>query len=88
MDSTRKLLQGNISKSELALHYFRNVSPSSALKSFMRMLNRDKDLMNRLCRETRYHKHAHTLNPRQVELILDKLGEPRRDKLFDSRNKP
>ena len=71
-----QLLAGIISKTELALLYFPNVNRESALKSFMSLVKSNPELMKRLEKETHYCKTVHRLTPRQVDLILEMLGNP------------
>jgi len=68
------LLVGNVSKSEMAMLFYPDVCPESALKSFMRFLNNDVELYSRLVKETHYKRNCHRFTPRQQEMILRKLG--------------
>ena len=78
------LFVGNVSKSEMAMLFFPGVSPESALKSFMRLLKKDKELYSRLVKETNYDKNCHRFTPKQQEMILSKLEGFRRTALKKS----
>jgi len=81
------LLVGNVSKSEMAMLFFPGVSPESALKSFMRLLKKDKELYSRLVKETNYDKNCHRFTPKQQEMIISKLGGPDKTALKKSSRK-
>jgi|GEM_PF-26128 len=74
--NTEEKRQGIMSKTELALLYFPNVSPANALRSFMRLINSHPYLIGEL-KKTNYKKHNHVLTPRQISCIIQHLGEPR-----------
>jgi len=72
-NEVRILLVRNVSKSEMAMLFYPDVCPESALKSFMRLLNNDVELYSRLVKETNYKRNSHRFTPRQQEMIISKL---------------
>jgi len=72
---TEEKRRGTMSKTELAALYFPHVSPANALRSFMRLINSHLCLMEEL-RKANYRKNSHVLTPRQVNIIIQNLGDP------------
>jgi len=64
-----------ISKTELAMLYFPNISSESARQSFRRRLISYPDLTRELD-AAHYNKFCHLLTPKQVAIIISYLGEP------------
>ena len=64
-----------MSKSELALAYAPEITPHSAVKRLMKWLSINPALMAEL-RATHYDPNQTLLTARQVEIILNHLGEP------------
>ena len=63
------------SKKELALCYFPESTPHSAVKQLMAWIKRNDDLLSRL-HATSYKCQSKTFSPRQVEIIIEYLGTP------------
>jgi hypothetical protein len=72
---TEEKRQGTMSKTELAALYFPHISPANALRSFMRLINNHPGLMEEL-EKANYRKNSHVLTPRQVNIIIQNLGDP------------
>ena len=64
-----------MSKCELAMAYAPDVTPHSAVKRLMKWLSINPSLMAAL-RATHYYRNQKIFTARQVEIILDHLGEP------------
>ena len=62
-------------KKELALRYFPDSDPRTAVNHLMNWINRCTSLLAQL-HEAGYEKRAKAFTPRQVRLIIDFLGEP------------
>lgn len=62
-------------KKELALKYFPDSSPRTAVGHLMTWIYRCKPLIDEL-EATGYNKSAKAFSPRQVKLIVEYLGEP------------
>lgn len=62
-------------KKELALMYFPDAMPRTAVNHLMTWIYQATDLMEELER-TGYRKTSKWFNPRQVELIVNDFGEP------------
>ena len=63
------------SKKELALMYFPDSDPRTAVKHLMAWLNRCTQLSEQL-QAMGYRKSHKTFTPRQIVAIIDFLGEP------------
>ena len=63
------------SKKELALCFFPNATPHSAVNKLMLWIKNATDMHDELA-ETGYKKTSKWFNPRQVQLIIDTFGEP------------
>lgn len=63
------------SKQELALLYFPDSDPRTATCHLMRWINRNKPLLQQL-KDTGYYSHCKFFTTRQVDAILQCLGEP------------
>lgn len=64
-----------LSKTQLALMYAPELTPNAAVKRLMAWLQRDEATMQRLA-ASGYYKTQKLLNSRQVQIIVDFLGEP------------
>lgn len=62
-------------KKELALFYFPDASPHTAVNRLMRWINRNAPLLVRL-EGLGYCKTARWFTSREVKLIVEHLGEP------------
>ena len=62
-------------KKELALMYFPDSSPRTAVNHLMAWIRRCTRLWE-LLKETDYETTCKTFTPRQVRAIVDQLGEP------------
>ena len=62
-------------KKELALNYFPNSLPRTAVNHLMSWINRCPELLDELAR-TGYTTKAKSFTPRQVHLIVKHIGEP------------
>jgi len=62
-------------KKELALMYFPDSMPHTAVNHLMEWIKRNKQLMAELV-ATGYEKSAKMFTPRQVALITEYLGSP------------
>ncbi|MCQ2212273.1 MAG: DUF4248 domain-containing protein [Bacteroidaceae bacterium] len=69
-----------ITKTDLAQAYFPWTGRQSARHMLMAVIKDDAQLMADLI-ATGYHAMQRTLSPRQVELIVDRLGNPWRKAL-------
>lgn len=64
-----------LNKGSLAMMYAPNVCRKSALRLLNAYIHRAKGLLEAL-EETGYSHHARHFTPRQLELVLQYLGEP------------
>lgn len=64
-----------VSKTDLAVAYFPYVNQHSARHKLMELINDDHELITQL-RSTGYTKLSHMFSPRQVEMIIQKYGNP------------
>ena len=64
-----------ISKTDLAVAYFPYIDVHSARHKLMGIINSDDRLLPLLI-DTGYQNSNRQFSPRQVELILDRLGNP------------
>ncbi|MGM9709593.1 MAG: DUF4248 domain-containing protein [Prevotella sp.] len=62
-------------KKELALRYFPDSDPRTAVNHLMNWINRCTALLEQL-QAAGYEKRAKAFTPRQTRLIVDYLGEP------------
>ena len=62
-------------KKELALMYFPDSSPRTAVSHLMSWIRRCTQLWQQL-QETGYETTCKTFTPRQVKAIVEQLGEP------------
>lgn len=62
-------------KKELALRYFPDSSPRTAVNHLMGWIYRCQSLLEQL-EEAGYEKSSKAFTPRQVRLIVNHLGEP------------
>ncbi len=62
-------------KKELALMYFPDSSPRTAVKHLMGWIRKCTQLWDQL-QETGYEASCKTFTPRQVRIIVKQLGEP------------
>ena len=62
-------------KSELALLYFPDSTPDTAVKHLMTLIRRNDMLWDEL-QQMGYYSHSKTFSPRQVQAIFDWLGAP------------
>ena len=62
-------------KKELALMYFPDSSPRTAVNHLMCWIRRCTQLWQQL-QQTGYETKSKTLTPRQVKIIIEHLGEP------------
>ena len=62
-------------KKELALMYFPNSQPRTAVNHLMAWINRCTQLRTEL-HEMGYHANCKTFTPREVRAIVAHLGEP------------
>jgi len=63
------------SKFELAMQYFSNLNPATAIRILRRWIAQDPLLLEALMK-LGYNKHCHLLTPIQVRTIHDHLGKP------------
>ena len=63
------------SKKELALMYFPDSTPETAVKHLMTMI-RSNDMLWDELQEMGYYNHRKTFTPREVKAIFDWLGAP------------
>ena len=63
------------SKKELALLYFPDSTPETAVKHLMTMIRRNDMLWDEL-QEMGYYNRRKTFTPREVKAIFDWLGAP------------
>ena len=63
------------SKKELALRYFPDSTPETAVKHLMALIRRNDMLWDEL-QEMGYYSKSKTFTPRQVQAIVDWLGAP------------
>lgn len=63
------------SKKELALLYFPDSTPETAVKHLMALIRRNDMLWDAL-QESGYYFKSKTFTPRQVQLIVDWIGAP------------
>ena len=64
-----------MTKQQLALLYFPQSTPRTAVNHLMAWTHRCKPLMHEL-QETGYNIKSKTLTPRQVNIIIRHLGDP------------
>lgn len=64
-----------VSKSDLAIAYFPHVGTHSACNKLMSIIKDDQELHSRLL-STGYRKLNRTFTPKQVEMIVERLGKP------------
>ena len=62
-------------KKELALLYFPDSTPDTAVKRLMTLIRRNDMLRDEL-QQMGYYSHSKTFSPRQVQAIFDWLGAP------------
>ena len=62
-------------KKELALLYFPDSTPDTAVKRLMTLIRRNDMLWDEL-QQMGYYSHSKTFSPRQVQAIFDWLGAP------------
>ena len=62
-------------KKELALLYFPDSTPETAVKHLMTMIRRNDMLWDEL-QEMGYYKRRKTFTPREVQAIFDWIGPP------------
>lgn len=62
-------------KQELAMLYFPDTDPKTATNHLMRWLNRSPALLEKL-KDMHYRRSDKFFTPRQVDLVVDFLGEP------------
>ncbi len=62
-------------KKELALMYFPDSQPRTAVNHLMAWVRRCTPLWNEL-EQTGYYKDSKAFTPRQVRLVVEYLGEP------------
>ena len=62
-------------KKELALLYFPDSPPDTAVKHLMTLIRRNDMLWDEL-QQMGYYSHSKTFSPRQVQAIFDWLGAP------------
>lgn len=65
-----------LSKSQLAHLYSPDLKTSAALNRLSRWIKGDSELTDAL-HQAGYHPHQRILTSRQVQIILDYLGDPR-----------
>ena len=63
------------SKKELALMYFPDSTPETAVKHLMALIRRNDMLWDEL-QEMGYYSRSKTFTPRQVQAVIDWLGAP------------
>lgn len=63
------------SKKELALMYFPDSTPETAVKHLMALVRRNDMLWDEL-QEMGYYSRSKTFTPRQVQAVIDWLGAP------------
>ena len=63
------------SKKELALRYFPDSTPRTAVNHLMAMIRKCDMLWDEL-QQMGYYSHSKTFSPRQVQAIFDWLGAP------------
>lgn len=63
------------SKKELALLFFPDSTPETAVKHLMALIRRNDMLWDEL-QEMGYYSRSKTFTPRQVQAIVDWLGAP------------
>lgn len=64
-----------VTKTDLGQAYFPFISPRSARQKLMQIISEDAVLMTALT-ENGYVENSHAFSPRQVELIVERLGDP------------
>lgn len=62
-------------KKELALYYFPNSNPRTAVNHLMSWINRCTTLWEQL-QDTGYSTTSKAFTPKQVKAIVEQLGEP------------
>lgn len=62
-------------KKELALRFFPGSTPETAVKHLMALIRRNDMLWDAL-QEMGYYSRSKTFTPRQVQAIIEWLGEP------------
>ena len=63
------------SKKELALRYFPDSTPETAVKHLMALIRRNDMLWDEL-QEIGYYSKSKTFTPRQVQAIIEWMGVP------------
>ena len=63
------------SKKELALRYFPDSTPETAVKHLMALIRRNDMLWDEL-QEMGYYSKSKTFTPRQVQAIIEWMGAP------------
>ena len=63
------------SKKELALRYFPDSTPETAVKHLMALIRRNDMLWDEL-QEIGYYSKSKTFTPRQVQAIIEWMGAP------------
>lgn len=66
----------SLSKKQLALQYFPDITPQGAVHKLMDFVNRDEELLCAI-RHTGYRDRQKRFTSRQVGIIYGYLGDPR-----------
>lgn len=64
-----------ISKTDLAVAYFPYVNQHTARHKLMELIGADSQLMQKL-QESGYTKLCRLLSPKQVDMVVEKFGNP------------
>jgi len=64
-----------VTKTDLGQAFFPFISPRSARQKLMQLIAEDSDLMESLVKNG-YVDKSHTFSPKQVEVIISRLGNP------------
>lgn len=64
-----------VQKGDLASAYFPSLTPHSALNRLMQLIRDDGTLLDRLV-DAGYRKMQRQFSPLQVDIILERLGNP------------
>jgi len=70
-----QMRMGAFSKAQLAMLFFPDQSKQSALRSFRRLIIRNK-LLNEILEKNNEYKFSHILSPKLVGIIFEYLGNP------------